>query len=67
MYGLKTPNKNAGLRATPQRPATTINQSIRYTTRESLSSTKQPNHTFFLTQGRHVFERPANWNVRLHR
>jgi hypothetical protein len=37
-------------------------QRICYKTREGSSS---PNHKYYLTIGRHVFERPANWNVRL--
>lgn len=31
----------------------------------SLSCPKTTNHKYFFTQGRRVFERPANWDVRL--
>ena len=59
-----TGNKKAGLGLGPQRPATIRQHPLNYKLYSGLSSA---NHKFFLTQGRRVFQRPANWNVRLRR
>jgi len=58
MCKLTVPNKKAGWQAGGYGEF----QRIPYHPAKGSSS---PNHKFFLTMGRHVFERPANWNVRL--
>jgi hypothetical protein len=58
-------NKNAGARLGPRQPAIDRQlSSIRY---RQLSVLSMGDHSFFISQGRRVFQRPANANVRLHR
>ena len=65
MCKLKIPkNKKAGgVSLGPQRPA--IRQSSKYQFLKYMSSPKNSNHKFFITQGRRVFEKPANWSERI--
>jgi hypothetical protein len=63
MHHLKSPAKKGAL-AGGQAAWYDKLHIIRYSTQKCLST---QNHKFFLTQGRRVFERPANWDARLRR
>lgn len=65
MNNLSPGKKKAGLVGLGHRGPAVIRQSLNYQFLRYLSSPKNSNHKFFLTQGRRVFQRPANWNVRL--
>jgi len=65
MCSIITPTKKAGAGLRAKSPAATNTiRTLNY--HQPLCVSKQ-NHVFYVSQGRHVFERPANWNVRLRR